>query len=57
LINYSNKFKDKSKLYKRFKDLNQWLIDGAKKEISQEAQDVFLLPQKQTCFTPEGRKE
>jgi len=28
-----------------------------KKGISQEAQDVFLLPQKQTCFTPDGCKE
>jgi len=57
LINHSNKFKDKSKLYEVFKDANEWLIDCAKKGFGQEAQDVFLLPQKQTCFTPEGRKE
>jgi hypothetical protein len=57
IIRVSNKFKDKSKLYKGFKGLNECLIDGAKKGNSQEAQDVFLLPQKQTCFTPEGRKE
>jgi|GEM_PF-6578084 len=25
--------------------------------IGQGIQDVFLLPQKQTCFTPDGRKE
>lgn len=57
LINHSNKFKDKSKLYEVFKDANEWLIDCAKKGFGQKAQDVFLLPQKQTCFTPEGRKE
>jgi hypothetical protein len=57
LIHQSNKFNDKSKLYEGFKDVNDWLIDRAKKGISQEAQDVFLLPQKQTCFTPDGCKE
>jgi hypothetical protein len=57
LINHSNKFKDKLKFYEVFKDANEWLIDCAKKGFGQEAQDVFLLPQKQTCFTPEGRKE
>jgi len=57
LLKVSNKFKDKSKLYEGFKDVNDWLIDRAKKGISQEAQDVFLLPQKQTCFTPDGCKE
>jgi len=57
LIKVSNKFNDKSKLYEGFKDVNQWLIHCAKKGISQEAQDVFLLPQKQTCFTPDGCKE
>jgi len=56
-LKVSNKFKDKSKLYDGFKDVNDWLIDRAKKGISQEAQDVFLLPQKQTCFTPDGCKE
>jgi hypothetical protein len=57
LIHHSKNFKDKSKLYDGFKDVNDWLIDRAKKGISQEAQDVFLLPQKQTCFTPDGCKE
>ena len=57
LIHHSKKFIDKSKLYEGFKDVNQWLIHCAKKGISQEAQDVFLLPQKQTCFTPVGCKE
>jgi hypothetical protein len=28
-----------------------------KKELGRKAQDVFLLPQKQTCFTPDGCKE
>ena len=27
-----------------------------KKGLGQETQDVFLLPQKQTCFAPDGRK-
>ena len=57
LIHYSKKFKDKSKLYEGFKDVNEWLIHCAKKGISHKAQDVFLLPQKQTCFTPDGCKE
>ena len=57
LLKVSNKFKDKSKLYDGFKDVNEWLIDFAKKGLGQKAQDVFLLPQKQTCFTPDGCKE
>ncbi|WP_081980912.1 toprim domain-containing protein [Cellulophaga sp. Hel_I_12] len=57
LLKVSNKFKDKSKLYDGFKDMNEWLIHCAKKGISHKAQDVFLLPQKQTCFTPDGCKE
>jgi hypothetical protein len=38
------------------KDMNEWLVQRIKKGLGQEAQDVFLLPQKQTCFTPDGRK-
>ena len=47
---------DKSELYSGFKDMNEWLIHNAKKGLGQGTQDVFLLPQKQTCFTPGGRK-
>lgn len=57
LIHHAKNFKDKSKLYDGFKDVNEWQIHCTKKGISQEAQDVFLLPQKQTCFTPDGCKE
>ena len=57
LINGTIRFRDKSKLYEGFKDVNDCLMHRAKKEFSQEAQDVFLLPQKQTCFTPDGCKE
>ena len=57
LIKHSKNCKDKSKLYSGFKDMNEWLIHGSKKGIGQGVQDVFLLPQKQTCFTPGGRKE
>jgi len=57
LMAYSKSCKDKSKLYSGFKDMNEWLIYNTKKGIGQGAQDVFLLPQKQTCFTPDGRKE
>ncbi|WP_234999710.1 toprim domain-containing protein [Maribacter arcticus] len=47
---------DKSMLYEGFKDMNEWLIYNAKKRLGQEARDVSLLPQKQTRFTPDGRK-
>ena len=57
LIKHSKNFEDKSMLYTGFKDMNEWLIHIAKKGLGQEEQDVFLLPQKQTCFTPGGRKE
>ncbi len=57
LLKDSKRGKDKSMLYKGFKDMNEWLICSAKKGLGQGAQDVFLLPQKQTCFTPGGRKE
>jgi hypothetical protein len=48
--------KDKSFIYKGHKDMNQWLMENAKKGLGQEARDVSLLPQKQTRFTPGGRK-
>ncbi len=57
LMQHFNNCFDKSGLYKDFKDVNNWLIHHAKKGLSQKAQDVFLLPQKQTCFTPDGCKE
>ena len=43
-------------IYKGHKDMNQWLMENAKKGLGQEARDVSLLPQKQTRFTPDGRK-
>ena len=54
---YSERYKDKSGLYKSFKDMNEWLKDNPKNALGQETQDVFLLPQKQTCFAPDGCKE
>ncbi len=57
LIACSKSCKDKSKFYLGFKDMNKWLVHRSKKGVGQGAQDVFLLPQKQTCFTPGGRKE
>ena len=49
--------KDMSFIYKGHKDMNQWLMENGKNPVGQGIQDVFLLPQKQTCFTPDGRKE
>ncbi|MDE3741690.1 toprim domain-containing protein [Maribacter polysaccharolyticus] len=48
---------DISMLYEGFKDMNEWLVNYAKKGLGQEARDVSLLPQRQTRFTPDGRKE
>ncbi|MGB3144643.1 MAG: toprim domain-containing protein [Maribacter sp.] len=48
---------DRSMLYQGFKDINEWLIYSVKKGLGQEARDVSLLPQRQTRFTPDGRKE
>ena len=48
---------DRSMLYEGFKDMNEWLVNYAKKGLGQEARDVSLLPQRQTRFTPDGRKE
>ncbi len=49
--------KNMSGIYKGHKDMNDWLVMNTENGLGQEAQDVFLLPQKQTCFTPDGRKE
>jgi 5S rRNA maturation endonuclease (ribonuclease M5) len=57
LMAYSKSCKDKSTFYSGFKDMNEWLTHSTKNGLGQGAQDVFLLPQKQTCFTPVGRKE
>ena len=57
LIENSENCEDRSWLCRDFKDMNEWLVQKAKKGLGQGAQDVFLLPQKQTCFTPGGRKE
>lgn len=56
LIIHSNNCLDKSSLYEGYKDMNEWLIFKAKNGFGQEAQDVFLLPQKRSCFAPGGRK-
>ncbi|NAY91392.1 DNA primase [Muricauda sp. JGD-17] len=56
MMEYSINCIDKSTIYKGFKDMNEWLISSAKKGLGQGARDVFLLPQKQTRFTPGGRK-
>ena len=56
LLAHFNNCLDKSSLYEGFKDMNEWLIFKAKNGFGQEAQDVFLLPQKQSCFAPGGRK-
>lgn len=48
---------DMSFTYTGHKDMNQWLMENGKNPVGQGIQDVFLLPQKQTCFTPDGRKE
>ncbi len=57
LIENSENCEDRSWLCRDFKDMNEWLVQKAKKGLGQGAQDVLLLPQKQTCFTPGGRKE
>ncbi|MBD1259825.1 toprim domain-containing protein [Maribacter polysiphoniae] len=57
LMEHSKNCEDKSKLYTGFNDMNEWLINNTKNALGQETQDVFLLPQKQTCFAPGGRKE
>tara|TARA_R110000765_G_scaffold24919_2_gene62002 strand:+ start:1363 stop:2319 length:957 start_codon:yes stop_codon:yes gene_type:complete len=56
LMAHSNNCLDKSMLYEGFKDMNEWLVKNAKKGLGQEARDVSLLPQRQTRFTPDGRK-
>jgi hypothetical protein len=56
LIKYSKNCKDRSGLYMSFKDMNEMLMDNPKNALGQETQDVFLLPQKQTCFAPDGCK-
>lgn len=50
LLANSNNCFDKSNIYKGFKDMNEWLVYKSKSGFGQEAQDVFLLPQKQSCF-------
>lgn len=56
LIAHSNNCLDKSSLYEGCKDMNEWHIYNANNGLGQGARDVFLLPQKQTRFTPGGRK-
>ncbi|WP_085497559.1 toprim domain-containing protein [Arenibacter troitsensis] len=56
-MDHANNSVDRSPLYADFKDMNEWLMSGAKEANGQGIQDVFLLPQKQSCFAPDGRKE
>ncbi len=56
LLAHSNNCLDKSSLYEGYKDMNEWLVFKYKNGFGQEAQDVFLLPQKRSCFAPDGRK-
>lgn len=56
LLEHSHNTNDNSHLYDGFKDMNEWLIGVTKECIGQGIQDVFLLPQKQSCFAPHGRK-
>ncbi|WP_373519702.1 toprim domain-containing protein [Pricia sp.] len=56
LIGHSEYCKDRSTLYEDFKDMNEWLMGSTIDLIGQGIQDVFLLPQKRSCFAPDGRK-
>jgi len=56
LLKQSYNTYDNSHLYDGFKDMNEWLIGVSKECIGQGIQDVFLLPQKQSCFAPDGCK-
>jgi len=56
LLEKSRNCIDRSALYTGFKDMNECLMKGAKDSVGQGAQDVFLLPQKQSCFAPDGCK-
>jgi len=56
LIEHSKDCKDRSPQDKDFKDINEWLMASAKELNGQGIQDVFLLPQKRSCFAPGGRK-
>jgi hypothetical protein len=44
-------------IYTGHKDMNERLVEHTKNPVGQKAQDVSLLPQRQTCFTPGGLKE
>ena len=48
---------DRSDLYQDFKDINEWLVARQMDLNGHGIQDVSLLPQRPTCFTPDGRKE
>ncbi|WP_422349525.1 toprim domain-containing protein [Flagellimonas sp.] len=57
LLKQSHNIKDNSHLYDGFKDMNEWLMGKTNNGFGQGIQDVFLLPQKQSCFAPDGCKE
>ena len=56
LISHCKNCEDRSTLYAGFKDMNEWHMGGATDVIGQGIQDVFLLPQKRSCFAPDDRK-
>ena len=56
LIGHAKDCNDRSRLYKGFKDMNEWLMGSTTDLNGQGIQDVFLLPQKRSCFAPGGRK-
>ena len=56
MMRHSKNCEDRSTLYAGFKDMNEWHMGGATDVIGQGIQDVFLLPQKRSCFAPDGRK-
>ncbi len=56
LMAESKKCIDKSSLYKGYKDLNEKRVKTLHHDLGKGIQDVFLLPQKQSCFAPSGRK-
>ena len=56
LMESSGNCRDRSSLYENFQDMNVCRMAGRNGMTGQGMQDVFLLPQKQSCFAPDGRK-
>ncbi|MGB6152025.1 MAG: toprim domain-containing protein [Pricia sp.] len=57
LIESSGNCRDRSSLFKGFKDINDYRMAGGMYENGQGIQDVSLLPQRRSCLAPDGRKE